>query len=512
MGKQLDYNPSPTVLALWNSPKKINGIRGPVGSGKSVGCCFYIWLRSMQQRPGKDGVIRNRWLILRNTLPELKDTTIKTWLEWFPTTEMNWTPPYHGLLVLPHYANPKVRVEIELIFYGCDQPDFEEKLKSLEITGVWANEACQIRWDTLGQAYTRCGRYPKKDGDLSFFSWGLVMDTNSPNDSNWWYRLECVERPDDMAFFVQPPALLEYVQPDGTKRYEPNVGQDPADPRPAENVEHHNEGWDYYTKQLTVLDEDNIKRLLLNQFGTSLAGKPIYPEFRENVHISRTPLQFHAGMTLILGTDFGRTPATIIGQMTNTGQIRILEEVVSKDMGITQFTDELLRPLLVRKYRLLEGTRVVNFADPSGEGKSQVDDMTCIKKMNERGVFTKSSKALVNNSFVQRRECVSDLLRSRRDGEPAIIIDPSCEWLRKGFNGGYCYKKLRTASGGDELYADTPDKTNPFTHPHDALQYLCFGAIYGDEDYSIPTRRFGGRLRFGGALATAGIDIGGFGV
>lgn len=511
MGKQIDYTPSPTVQALWNSPKNINGIRGPVGSGKSVGCCFYIWLKSMMQRPGRDGVVRNRWLILRNTLPELRDTTVQTWLHWFPMTEMNWTPPYHGLLVMPHYRNPRVRVEIELIFYGCDQPDFEEKLKSLEITGVWANEACQIRWNTLQQAYSRCGRYPSKEGDLSFYSWGLLMDTNSPSDSNWWYRKECVERPPDMAFFVQPPALLEHVRPDGSKWYEPNRGQDPADPRPAENVEHLNEGFQYYMKQVSVLDDDEIKRLLLNQFGTSLAGKPIYPEFKDSVHVSKAPLEFNAGMTLILGTDFGRTPACVIGQMSNTGQIRILEEVVSEGMGITQFTDELLRPLLVRKYRLLEGTRVVNFADPSGGSGTQVDDITCIQRMNERGVYTKPCRALVNNSFVQRRECVSDLLRSRRDGEPALIIDPSCEWLRKGFNGGYCYQKMRTPSGGDERYADTPDKTNPFSHPHDALQYLCVGAIYGDEDYSIPHRHIGGGSWRQG-LFSAGIDVGGFGV
>lgn len=478
-------------------------------SGKSVGCCFDIFLRSMEQLPGGDGVIRNRWLVLRNTLPELRDTTIKTWLHWFPTTQMNWTPPYHGKLVVPHIRDPKTKVEIELIFYGCDQPDFEEKLKSLDITGVWGNEASQIRWPILSEAYNRCGRYPHAEGDRKFKSWGLLMDTNSPDDSNWWYKEEVVRRNENMAFFAQPPALIEHREKDGRVWYEPNMGQDPADPRKAENIEHLNEGYGYYLKQCVTSSEDSVRRLVLNQFGTSIAGKPVYPEWRDEIHYAKEDLKPDFGMPFILGTDFGRTPATIIGQMTTDGQIRILDEVISHGMGITQFTQEILRPLMINKYRILEGhTRIVNFADPAGARADQVDEVTCVMRMNQNGIHTVPCPNLPNNSFILRRECVSDLLRSRRDGKPAIIVSRNCEFLRKGFNGGYAYRKMRGTSGGDERYSEEADK-NEYSHPHDALQYLCYGALHSAEDFQSPTMYgFNSNMQH----FDYGLDLGGFGV
>jgi hypothetical protein len=45
--------------------------------------------------------------------------------------------------------------------------------------------------------------------------------------------------------------------------------------------------------------------------------------------------------------------------------------------------------------------------------------------------------------------------------------------VRKGFNGGYRYRKLQVSGG--ERYSDEPEK-NKYSHPHDALQYLLLGA------------------------------------
>ncbi len=58
------------------------------------------------------------------------------------------------------------------------------------------------------------------------------------------------------------------------------------------------------------------------------------------------------------------------------------------------------------------------------------------------------------------------------DGEPALLVSPRCKTIRKGFNGAYKYRRLQVA--GDERYQDKPDK-NAYSHPHDAVQYLCLG-------------------------------------
>jgi hypothetical protein len=78
------YNPSPTLARFHASPALVRGVRGPIGSGKSVGCCWEIWTRALEQRKSPDGIRRSRWLVTRNTYGELTSTTIKTWLDWFP--------------------------------------------------------------------------------------------------------------------------------------------------------------------------------------------------------------------------------------------------------------------------------------------------------------------------------------------------------------------------------------------------------------------------------------------
>ena len=75
-----------------------------------------------------------------------------------------------------------------------------------------------------------------------------------------------------------------------------------------------------------------------------------------------------------------------------------------------------------------------------------------------------------------RRAAVVSCLTRLVDGKPGLVVSPACRTLRTGFQGAYCYRRLRVT--GDERYTDKPDK-NRFSHPHDALQYLLSGAGEG---------------------------------
>ena len=59
-------------------------------------------------------------------------------------------------------------------------------------------------------------------------------------------------------------------------------------------------------------------------------------------------------------------------------------------------------------------------------------------------------------------------------GQPAMIISPHCRVLIKGYETGYAYRQLNIS--GEEKYTEMPDK-NRYSHPHDANQYLCLGAM-----------------------------------
>jgi hypothetical protein len=58
------------------------------------------------------------------------------------------------------------------------------------------------------------------------------------------------------------------------------------------------------------------------------------------------------------------------------------------------------------------------------------------------------------------------------DGGPGLLIDPSCTVLARGLEGGFAYKRVRTAHG--EMFEDKPDKGR-FSHVCEALEYMLYG-------------------------------------
>ena len=86
---QLKYKPDgDTLKTFMKDDSFFRGLRGPVGSGKSVACCIEIFRRALMQKPNEDGIKKSRWAVIRNTNPQLRTTTIKTWLDWVP--ENDW--------------------------------------------------------------------------------------------------------------------------------------------------------------------------------------------------------------------------------------------------------------------------------------------------------------------------------------------------------------------------------------------------------------------------------------
>jgi hypothetical protein len=123
----LDYVPPPTVAAFLRDKTEVKVILGPVGSGKSSGCILHALKNAMEQAPDRDGIRRSRHVVVRNTMPQLKLTTIKSFLDWIP----------HGVLGRwvssdKTYYMRFNDVEAEVIFLALDDKDDVAKLLSLE--------------------------------------------------------------------------------------------------------------------------------------------------------------------------------------------------------------------------------------------------------------------------------------------------------------------------------------------------------------------------------------------
>ena len=101
----LDFSQSPPVWKFLNAESFVRGLMGPVGSGKTYASLAEVMLRAVKQPPSPvDGVRYSRFAVIRNSYPELRTTTIKTWQEIFPENvwgAMRWSPPITHHIKLP---------------------------------------------------------------------------------------------------------------------------------------------------------------------------------------------------------------------------------------------------------------------------------------------------------------------------------------------------------------------------------------------------------------------------
>lgn len=444
--------PGKNATKFHESDAFVRGLMGPVGSGKSSSCCVEIVARALRQRPSRDGIRRSRWLIIRNTYPELKSTTIKTWETWFATNvaPIKWDTPITSTMKINNIGDG-TGLELEVMFMALDKPTETGKLRSLELTGAWINEASEVPKEIFDMVTQRVGRFPSKlQGGPSWC--GIILDTNPCDDDHWYYKLAEEDCPPEWEFFRQPGGLLRLE--DGS--YAPNPD--------AENVFNLPGGYSYYQQQVPSKSDDWINVFLLGNYGSTKDGKPVYPEYNDKVHCLTKNVEGERGLPIVLGWDFGLTPACVILQVTGRGKIIILDELVSEDMGIRQFANDIVKPVLMNKYG---GFQIHSAGDPAGNIRAQTDERTCLQELLEAGIYTEPA---ATNDFIPRRESVAFFMTRMMDGEPAFLLNPRCTNLRKGFLGRYKFERLKTS--GNARYKDRPVK-DIYSHIQDALQYAC---------------------------------------
>jgi hypothetical protein len=419
----------------------VKAMMGPIGSGKSTACIMEIVGRALRQQPGlQTGKRRSRWAVVRNTYPELKTTTIKSWHQWVPETFGQWQsegPPTHNV----RFKHGNDVIELEVIFLALDRPEDVRKLLSLELSGAWINEAREVPRSILDNLTGRVGRFPPmSDGGPSWS--GIILDTNPPDTDGWFYNLFEVERPEGFRLFRQPG------------------GRSPQ----AENRT--NLLPTYYERAAVGKKPEWIRVYIDGEYGVVMDGKPVFPDYRDLVHCRHVPLI--PGLPIYVGLDFGLTPAASFGQRSASGQWRVFKELVSESMGIKRFAELLLGPELRGP---LAGYEFIITGDPAGDSRAQTDERTPFDILKAAGI---PARPAPTNDISLRLEPIEGALTRTIDGEPGFVIDPvGCPTLRKGLAGGYRLRRLKVS--GAERFEDKPDK-NEFSHVADSAQYMFLGA------------------------------------
>lgn len=467
----IKYVPAGPIIKKFHESKAfVRGLMGPLGSSKSTACIIEILRRAQMQAPSPDGIRRTRWAIIRNSYPELKTTVLKSWTQWCPLSygKVNMDSPFM------HHVKTN-DLDMEVLFIALDRDEDARKLLSLELTGSFLNETREIPKGILDALTGRVGRYPSKIQGGATWS-GIIMDTNPPDTTSWWYKACEESTPEGWEFFKQPGGLTEF----------------------AENTSNLPEN--YYHRLSQGKETEWIKVYVDGEYGFLTEGKPVFPQYRDSLHCSPVNLVPDEHFGILIGVDFGLTPAAVIAQKYPDGRWEILDELTTDNTGIKRFA-ELLNQYVALNYP--DHSVVGAFGDPSGAYGADNEDETALGIMNN---ITKWNfkPAPGDNTLYERLECVRNVLNRLVEGKPGITISPKCSTLRKGFANGYSYKLAQSGNGA--VTHETPTK-NQYSHVQDALQYLLLGGGEFDAVLNREPGRRKNRPRFAKGFDKGPFDV-----
>jgi hypothetical protein len=467
----VQYDAPRVVGEFLQDDSRFRVIVGPFGSGKSSGCVVEVVKRAKQQRictgGEKKGKRATRFAVVRNTMPQLRDTTIKTWFSWFPDGSCGWWKET-GKTFFVEFGD----VYSEVCFRALDDANDVKNLLSLELTGAYINECREIPREIVEGLKGRIERYPAvKDGGCTWA--GVWADTNPPEEGSYWHALMEGLDPDSpteakssgWTVFKQPPGMLKVDDGRGGKKYIRNPD--------ADNVENLPDG--YYEKLAQDNSAEYVRVYVMGEYGTSKQGKPVHPLFDPDIHMARERLIPNLHLPLVVSADFGRTPAMTLKQQDVWGRVLTFDEIVTESMGLERAINEKLKPLLRRRYEDFALNEIRVTGDPAGNTASQNDEKTCVTIFKNCG-FKKVKFAVSNNPIV-RWGATDHFLQTRNERGPAYLIDPTCVYLKTGMKGGYHFKIHKTT----QVRSDEPDK-NIYSH-------ICEAGNYGDMYFQIGVER-----------------------
>lgn len=431
----INYTPPPTIREFIKDYRpgelSYSWIIGPVGSGKTTGLFFKLVHMAQLQTPGPDGIRRTRAVIVRNTLPQLRDTTLASWSYWFKDGVAGTWKATANTFVLRFND-----VECEVLFRPLDTADDVARVLSLEVSFAIIDEFVNIPQKIVDALSARLGRYPQ-----NCTNWNMWGSSNPSTEDNWWFPYLHENLPDNARYFVQPSGLSPQ----------------------AENLENLPGQADYYVNQAKGKSEAWIKQFIEAEWGFSAAGQPVVPMFNTGLHLSKSPLKFNPALPLVVGLDPGIAGSSLVfGQEDLHGRLLVLGELVQSGYGAKRLIDERMRPYIKRRF---PEAQIVIAPDPAAANRAQTDERAVVDE------FKKHYKVSIetNNRLAMRLNAIDHFASRLSDIGPALQVDAlECPQLVRALKGGWKY----AIDSKKDIPKPEPEK-NAYSHVGDGFGYLC---------------------------------------
>ena len=391
------------------STQKYVLLLGAAGSGKSLALCWQAIVTALQY-PGSLGVIA------RATYPALRDTTKRTFFDACPP----------GLLVREVRSAGREAVEFpngSKILFRCF--DSAPKLGSQEFDFVALDECVEVPEEIFRTLIARLrGRVgPRR----------MWLSTNPPDEDHYLHK-----------FFVEDLAAKPALAADRVVIHSSTYDN-------AENLAPD------YIRELESYPPDWREKFLHGRWGFLIVGRPVFTGFDPSLHMQA--LAVDSNRPLIRGWDFGRRhPACVWLQTTVDGRIHVLHELLGTDIELRDFAQQVVE----HTRREFPGiAQIEDYCDVAGTQKNDRGPTSVQVLWNEFQISACYRKYGLHQSI----ERVAGFLRADRTGQPRLLVNVTCRWIRKAFSGGYYM----------DAKQDVPAKDGLYDNVMDALRYAVCG-------------------------------------
>ncbi len=506
------YFPGPVARAYYFDDSTVVGIQGPVGSGKTT-TKMLRKMRRAQNLPRSviDGVRYYKPLFVRETYRQLWATVIPSYLKIYPKNLGTWSGG-RGDPVQHHIRFEDEFGEIDwLAQFMAFGDNVMESMRGIEVTDLDIAEADTNPLDTLTFGIGRIMRYPGKDHftgyDPQFLSYGQIdCEFNAPDEENWTFKVFHDEKARKEIAMELNAAL-----PEGSKPISINFYRQPGYGEPGvENLEKLSPG--YYEMQVALNKlagkSDVTQRMVYNKTTYLRAGEPVFSrEFNARIHVAETTIQPDPSLPLLIGLDQGFKGAAVLAQFDQPYHWTILAELhfPNERLMAAEFGRRLARLIQERFSHLRLGDGWGDMAGEQGASQGADENATWNKIVGQTAGFRVRPQRIGTNRIQPRLEAIRAALEFVQGGRPGLLIDPSCKFLRRGFEARYVWTDEVDASGDKRK---VPDKRLTEANVMDAAQYLALSQHKGNglSPISFPSRRGGegGETRSGRLADAAG--------